>query len=132
MNLVSKGVCDLGWTDTDDFFVARDNGHPVAMLPVRVGDQQQVICIPNTVAIIKGTDQPEAARRLVDYLLSQRVELELARSKSRQIPLGSADDSQLPDEVRQLKQWTANPYPLSGLVDDRAATVTWLKSEYLQ
>jgi len=48
-DLVSAGVCDLGWTDTDDFFEARDNGKPVAMLPVRV-DSGKTICIPNTVA----------------------------------------------------------------------------------
>jgi len=35
-DLVAQGVCDAGLTDTDDFFVALDDGRPVEMLPVRV------------------------------------------------------------------------------------------------
>ena len=35
-DLVAQGVCDAGLTDTDDFFVALDDGKPVEMLPVRV------------------------------------------------------------------------------------------------
>jgi len=32
-NLVAAGTCDFGWTDTDDYFVAKDEGFPVAMQP---------------------------------------------------------------------------------------------------
>ncbi len=35
-DLVAQGVCSAGLTDTDDFYVAIDDGRPVAMLPVRV------------------------------------------------------------------------------------------------
>ncbi|MGB8166806.1 MAG: ABC transporter substrate-binding protein, partial [Chthoniobacteraceae bacterium] len=60
---VAEGVCDSGWTDTDDFFEAKDAGKPVAMLPVRLADNG-TICIPNTVAIIRGARHPEQARKL--------------------------------------------------------------------
>jgi iron(III) transport system substrate-binding protein len=53
-SLVAEGICDLGLTDTDDFFVARDEGKPVAMLPVRLEDGS-TLCDPNTVCIIRGT-----------------------------------------------------------------------------
>ena len=33
-DLVAQGVCSAGLTDTDDFFVALDEGKPVEMLPV--------------------------------------------------------------------------------------------------
>lgn len=131
-NLVADGVCDVGWTDTDDYFVAHDAGKPVMMLPIRVGEANQTILIPNTVAIIRGTDRLPDAQRLVDYLLSADVELELANAKSRQIPLGPVDESRLPDEVKRLREWSADAYPLNGLVDERRATLDWLKSEYLQ
>ena len=72
MNLVAAGTCDLGWTDTDDFFVAKDRGDPVAMLPIRVAEGA-TICIPNSVAIIKGTQKIAQAQRLVDFLLSAEV-----------------------------------------------------------
>ena len=130
-NLVARGVCDLGLTDTDDFFVAKDEGRPVAMLPVRV-DGRATICIPNTVAIIKGTGRLEQAKRLVDYLLSEECELALANSKSRQVPLGPVDEKRLSEEVRELARWAAEGYPLSSLSRARAECLGWLKSEYLK
>lgn len=130
-NLVASGVCDLGLTDTDDAFVALDAGAPVAMRPVRV-EGGRAIVIPNTAAIIKGTDRLAAARRLIDYLASEEVELALAHSKARQIPLGPVDVEQLPEDVRELRGWAADPYPLQGLVDARGQVVDWLKEELLQ
>ena len=130
-NLVANGTCSIGWTDTDDFFVAKDDGLPVAMLPVKV-DGDRAVCIPNTVAIIKGTNQPGNARILVDYLLSEQVELALSRCKSRQIPLGTIGESALSDEVKQLKQWVDKGYPLNSLGTAPGACLAWLKSEYLK
>ena len=57
---VAEGACDLGYTDSDDFFVAKDDGKPVAMLPMRLEDGR-TICIPNTVSIIEGTRRPAEA-----------------------------------------------------------------------
>ncbi len=87
-NLVAEGVCDLGWTDTDDYFEALDAGKHVAALPVRV-DGGRTICIPNTVAIVKGARHQAEARRLVDYLLSAQTEVALANSEARQVPRGA-------------------------------------------
>jgi iron(III) transport system substrate-binding protein len=130
-DLVSAGVCDLGWTDTDDFYEARDEGKPVGMLPVRL-DSGQTICIPNTAAIIRGTQHLTDAQRLVDFLLSEQCEMALAAAKSRQIPLGPVDVRQLPGEVQQLQRWAADGVPLSGLNGASADCLAWLKSEYLQ
>lgn len=129
-NRVASGSCDLGLTDTDDYFVAKDADRPVAMLPFRL-DDGRVICIPNTVAIIKGTKQLAAARKLVDFLLSQETELALSRSVSRQIPLGPVPPDMLSDEVKQLMTWALNPYPLADLSDASAACLDWLLSEYV-
>ena len=174
-DLVAQGVCDAGLTDTDDFFVALDDGKPVEMLPVRVSlfhsDGGEVrgegtkpkaeeetphpsplpskargegtgianapligrtICIPNTAAIIRGTKRIEAARKLIDFLASAETELALARSKSRQVPLGPIDEAQLPDEVRRLKEWAADGIDLRSLLPARRECLEWLKSEYLK
>ncbi len=130
-NLVAQGVCVLGLTDTDDFFLAKDDGKPVAALPVRL-ENGMTICIPNTVCIIEGTSQPRWARELIDYLLSEELELELAHSKSRQVPLGPVDEARLPQEVRELKNWASEGAPLSPLSTVRAACLSWLKQEYLR
>ncbi|HUV38063.1 MAG TPA: extracellular solute-binding protein, partial [Planctomycetota bacterium] len=130
-DLVADGVCDFGFTDTDDFFVAKDAGKPVEMLPVTL-DDGRVIAIPNTVCIIKGTSRGDAARRLVDYLLSGEIELKLANSKSRQVPLGPVDETKLPEEVRVLKRHAARGFPLTKLTRARRDCLQWLKSEYLK
>jgi len=128
-NLVARGSCDLGWTDTDDFFVGFDDRHPVAMLPVRLPGGE-TICMPNSVAIIRGTPRPAAARRLVDFLLSAETELALARSGSRQIPLGTVDENTLPEEVRRLRPLVEDGIDLGDLGDSRAACLAWLRAEY--
>jgi iron(III) transport system substrate-binding protein len=130
-DLVSAGVCDLGWSDTDDFYEAHDEGKPVAMLPVRL-ENGATICIPNTVAIIRGTPHLAAAQKLVDYLLSEKCEMALAFAKSRQIPLGPVENSRLPDDVKQLQHWAADGVSLGGLGSANAECLAWLKSEYLQ
>lgn len=130
-DLVAAGVCDAGWTDTDDFFEAKDEGKPVDMVPVRL-ENGRTICIPNTVAIIRGTQHLSEAQQLVDFLLSEKCEMDLAHAKSRQIPLGPVDANQLPAEVKQLKQWAADGVPLAGLDNANMACLAWLKSEYLQ
>lgn len=129
-NLVAEGACDLGFTDTDDFFVARDEKKPVAMLPIRVGGK--TICIPNSVGIIRGTKRTEAAKKLVDYLLSAEVELKLAKSQARQIPLGSVEESEVPEDVQQLREWADDAYDLRRLGTARSECLKWLQAEYLQ
>ena len=127
-NLVAEGVCDLGFTDTDDFFLAKDAGASVSMQPVRIGDERATICIPNTVGIIKGTLKRKQARQLVDYLLSAENEVALANSSSRQIPLGAEVDSeQLPEEVRAMVSWVDDGVSLHGLREARRACIEWLK-----
>ena len=131
MNLVARGICDFGWTDTDDFFVAKDRGDPVAMIPIRL-ENKSTICIPNSVAIIRGTKNLTKAQRLIDFLLSAETELALARSKSRQVPLGSIDESRLPPEVKRMQPWVESGYDLSRLGTAREDCLDWLKSEYLR
>ncbi|HEY3967507.1 MAG TPA: extracellular solute-binding protein [Planctomycetaceae bacterium] len=128
--LVAEGACDFAFTDNDDFFVAKDAGKPVAMLPVRIDGQ--TVCIPNSVAIINGTARLDAAQKLVDFLLSAETELRLARSESRQIPLGLLDESLIPDQVRPLAAWAAEGADLRPLLPARQAVIRWLKAEYLQ
>lgn len=128
--LVAEGACDFAFTDNDDFFVAQDAGKPVAMLPVLV--EGQTVCIPNSVAIIRGTARQDDAQKLVDFLLSAETELRLARSESRQIPLGLLDESQIPDQVRPLTEWADRGADLRPLLPARQSVIKWLKSEYLQ
>ena len=128
---VASGVCEAAYTDTDDFFEAKDEGKPVTMRPVQLASGQ-TICIPNTVAILRNAPHAEHARKLADFLLSAQTELALARSKSRQIPLGPVDATQLPAEVRDLLPHAARGCPLTDLLAARNECLAWLKGEYLK
>jgi len=124
-NLIAAGTCGFGLTDTDDVFVAKDDGYNVAMLPVRV--EGKTICIPNTAAIVRGTKNLSAAQRLIDYLASAETELALANSKSRQVPLGPVAAEQVPRDVRPLVEWAQDAADLSGLLPARRACLEWLR-----
>ncbi len=128
-DLVAAGVCDFGMTDTDDFFLAKDDSVPVEMLPLRT-PSGQTICIPNSVAIIRGTQKRKQAEQLVDYLLSEAVELRLAASKARQIPLAPVDEFLLSEDVRQLKTWAAESVDLTPLASARREVLEWLSQEH--
>jgi iron(III) transport system substrate-binding protein len=127
-NLVAEGVCDFGWTDTDDYFVALDDGFPVTMLPIR--HEGKTLLIPNSVAIIRGTTRISDAQKLVDFLLSREIELKLAASQARQIPLGPVDAEDLPEEVRPLTQWAGESFTLKDYHQARLECLAWLKREY--
>lgn len=129
-DLVAGGVCRLGMTDTDDFFQAVDAGQSVAMSPIFTPDGE-TICIPNTVAIIRGTDKRPQAEQLVDYLTSVESELRMAHSKSRQVPLSrSVDRDELPKDVQLLFDWAAESVDLKPLADARSACLKWLTGEF--
>jgi iron(III) transport system substrate-binding protein len=89
MRQVRDGALAWGLTDTDDFNVARLEGKPVAVV---YPDQETggTFLLPNTVAILADAPHPAAARRFVDWLLSEEVEAELARSRAAQIPVRAA------------------------------------------
>lgn len=126
-DLVAAGTCDAGWTDTDDTFVAKDAGFPVEMLPLRVNGQ--TIAIPNSVAIIRGTRRRAEAEQLVDFLTSKAIELRLAKSQARQIPLGPATPEELPVDVRELATWASESVELSDLLSIRTEVLDWLRQE---
>ncbi len=94
MRQVRDGNAAFGFTDTDDYNVARVNVDPrypvTAVYPDSGPDGIGTLLIPNSVCIVKGGPNPAAARVLVDFLLSREVEEMLARSDSAQIPLRAA------------------------------------------
>lgn len=89
MRKVRDGKLAFGWTDTDDYNVARDAGFPVAMV---APDQHGVgtLLIPNTIAILEGAPHRTNAERFVEWVLRKEFEALLANSRSAQIPVRAA------------------------------------------
>lgn len=128
-DLVAEGACKLGFTDTDDAFVALDAGKPVDLLPVRL-ESGQTIVIPNSVCVIRNCPHPAEAGQLVEFLLSEETEIALARSASRQIPLGPVASDQVSDEVRRLSEWAHDAVSMERVARHDAEVLAWLTGEY--
>jgi iron(III) transport system substrate-binding protein len=77
--LVETGKVAVGLVDTDDAHEASASGAAVAVV---YPDQEEgglgALVMPTTVVQIRGGPHPEAARRLIDYLLSPSAERYLA------------------------------------------------------
>ena len=104
---VARGQYDWGLTDTDDAMIEIEQGMPIEIIyPDQQDGQMGTLFIPNTLGIIEGGPHTAAAQRLVDYLLSARVEAQLAAGPSAQIPLGAGVERsprvKTPAEVRAM------------------------------
>lgn len=110
---VSDGQLAFGLTDTDDALVEIESGRPVAIIYPDQGENQLgTLFIPNTLAIVKGCPHPEAARKLVDFLLQPEIEAQLAAGPSGQIPLNPQVKARLrvetPETIRAMDvDWQA-------------------------
>jgi iron(III) transport system substrate-binding protein len=124
---VATGKFDIGLTDTDDAVVFQDQGYNLAIIYLdrdAKSDDLGTLFIPNTLGIVKDCPHPEAARKLVDHLLSAEVETRLAEGPSAQIPLGANVKAKARLDTADVK-----PMP----VDFAAAAKKWdVASEFLR
>ncbi len=103
MREVSAGRFAFGWTDTDDFRVAELKGAPVAIVyPDSGAGGIGTMLIPNSLMLIRGGPNPEAGRKLIDWLLRPEVEQILAASATAQIPV--RDEVPVPPHVLRPAQ----------------------------
>ncbi len=91
VDAVASGEADVGLTDTDDVWVAQDRGLAVALVyPRHAPDDAPgggTLVVPNTAALVKGGPNPDAAVRLLEFLLSKQAEIALMKTASRNVPL---------------------------------------------
>ena len=87
---VSSGQVAIGLTDSDDASEAIADGQPVRAALL---DQTSVsgsplgnLVIPNTVSLVRGGPNPEAAKRVIDFLLSPES-LKMLAESCAQAPL---------------------------------------------
>ena len=114
MHKVRDGHFAFGLTDTDDFNVAREEGFPVAVVyPDQGAGELGTLLIPNTVAILADAPHPEAARQLVDFILSREVEERLAFARGAQIPVRA--DVPRPPHVKGPGDFRAAPIDYRAL-----------------
>jgi iron(III) transport system substrate-binding protein len=69
VKFVAQGEALVGLTDSDDIADGQREGLPVAALPLT----DELLLIPNTVAVVRNAPHPEAAERLFEYLQQRAV-----------------------------------------------------------
>ncbi len=124
----------IGITDTDDAMEEVRAGHDVALIyPDRDAPADSplgTLFIPNTLAILKGSPNPQGARRLVDYLLSAEVEKRLAESDSHQVPLNPEVRATLPRQIETPKTVRVLPVDFAKAADLWDETQTFVRREF--
>tara|TARA_Y100000589_G_scaffold328481_2_gene372676 strand:- start:2042 stop:3115 length:1074 start_codon:yes stop_codon:yes gene_type:complete len=83
---VQSGRAMIGLTDADDVRAANRLGAQLVMKAVGPVESVGTFMMPNTVAIVTGSSNPDAGK-LVDFLLSDTVARALAESVSGNIPI---------------------------------------------
>jgi len=89
---IAAGNCSVGLTDNDDVDSMIADGGKLLASPANLRDNSGPLAIPCTVGLVAGAHNPEAAKKLIDYLLSPDVEKELFLEKfivrsARQAPV---------------------------------------------
>ena len=126
---VAQGEYAIGLTDTDDANGAVEDGLPAQWLfPDQ--DGMGTLVIPNTVALIANAPHEEAGKKLIDYLLSPKVEAQLAGMRSIQIPLNPAVEA--PDNVPKLADIKTMPVDFEAVAEKMEAAMTVLREEFLE
>lgn len=90
VRLIASGRAIMGWTDTDDVWAARQRGQRIELAYLPLDEELPPVWVPNTIARVRGGPHPDAARELIDFLVSEQVERMIYESASRNVPLRPA------------------------------------------
>ncbi len=78
---VAAGTFQFGLTDNDDVAAARANDGKIDSYLPNQGNGFGTLMIPTTAGLVTNAQHPEAAKKLIDYLLSPEVEKKLLAEK---------------------------------------------------
>ncbi len=100
-DFVAAGQYDFSLVDSDDAVNRIRQGKPVLMVYPDQGEGEPgCFIVPNAAVLIRGARHPEAARKLIDFLLSKETEQKLAFADCAQIPLHPG--VKLPPELKPI------------------------------
>ncbi len=99
-DVVGQGKYAIGLVDTDDALVGIEQGLPIHMIYYDQ-DKKGMFSIYQTLSIVEGGPNYENAQKLLNYLLTPRIEKQLIDMNAIQFPLLAQDNSS-----NQPKTWT--------------------------
>lgn len=85
-DMVGQGKYKIGLVDTDDALVGIKQGLPIKMIYYGQ-DTNGLFSLFQSVAMIKNGPNPDNAKKLANWLLSERIEKQLIEMRAVQIPL---------------------------------------------
>jgi iron(III) transport system substrate-binding protein len=130
-DMVAAGEIPACVTDTDDAQGAIDEGRPVRMIyPDQGPNDEGVLVIPNTVSLIAHSPHPDNGRRLIDFLLSEKVEEMLAFSPSAQMPL--RPNVKHPPHVKGLPELKVQEVDFEKIADALDTARHFVQESYLR
>jgi len=128
-DMAAAGRIAIGLTDTDDANGAIEDGYDVGIV-LPDSETDKTLVIPNTVALMKGAPHGENGRRLIDFLLSPRVERTLSASRSAQIPLRPGVEAG--GKIPALDDIAAATVDWEKVADSLADSTAYIDNEFLR
>lgn len=129
--MVAGGAYAWGLTGTDDANGAIEDGLPAKWLfPDREEGGLGTLVIPNTVGLVKNAPHPEAAKALIDYLLSPEVEKALSELRGKRIPLNPEVDA--PENVPKLSEIRTMDVEFTEVASKMESTAVFIRKEFLK
>jgi len=126
-DFVAAGQYDFSLVDSDDAVNRMRRGQPVTMVYPDQGENGiGCFIVPNAAMLIKGAPHPEAAKKLIDYLLSRETEQKLAFADCAQIPLHPG--VRTPPELKPIKDIKVMPVDYARVAEKMVEAQPFLKS----
>ena len=121
--LVAAGEVAFGLTDTDDANEALKDGAPVDVVyPDQ--DGMGTLVMPTTAVLLKGSPHPEAAKKLIDHLISADTEKRMAEAAAH-MPLRAGVPT--PKGVRSVADIKAMSVDYGRVAEEMERVQPWLK-----
>lgn len=126
---VAQGEAKVGLTDTDDALAALRENYPVGIVFPDQADHGTLL-VPNTVGLVAAAPHPEAAKRFIDFLLSEATEKGLIESGASQIPL--RDGITPPQGIPPLKDLKTLPVNYEDVADALDESARFLQEVFIR
>ncbi len=125
-DFVAQGRYRFALVDSDDAISRIRRKAPVHIVyPDQKAGEAGVFVVPNAVMMIAGAPHPEAARKLIDYLLSRGTERKLAFADCAQIPLHPG--VQMPKALKPISQLHVMQVDYAAVARKLEQIQPWLK-----
>ncbi|WP_041672684.1 extracellular solute-binding protein [Sulfurovum sp. NBC37-1] len=126
-DLVASGKYDFSLVDSDDAVSRLKQHDPIRIVyPDQREGEMGLFVVPNTAMLIAHTKHPEAAKKLIDFLLSLETEEMLAFADCAQIPLHKG--VKMPASLKPISELKVMKVDYAKVADEMVRIQPYLKA----